>query len=63
MTDKTLECVALTGFHVDPRGEWFELRELRFKRRKIRGIALDEQEIEFGGVQQLLAVGVAQQSL
>ena len=60
---QTLECVTLAGFHVDPRGEWFELRELRFKRRKIRGIALDEQEIEFGGLQQLLAVRVAQQSL
>jgi hypothetical protein len=39
------------------------VRELRFKRRQVRGIALDEQEIEFGGVQQLLAVGVTEQSL
>ena len=38
---QTLECVALAGFHVDPRREWFELRELRFKRRKIRRIALE----------------------
>jgi hypothetical protein len=57
---QTLECVTLAGFHIDPPGEWFELREFRFKRRKIRGNALDEQDIEFGGVQQLLAVGVAQ---
>jgi hypothetical protein len=60
---QTLECVTLAGLLVDPSWERFDPRELRFKRLKIRGISLDEQEIEFGGVQQLLAVGVAQQSL
>jgi hypothetical protein len=60
---QTLECVTLAGLHIDTSWERFELRELRFKRRKIGGISLDEQEVEFGGVQQLLAVGVAQQSL
>jgi hypothetical protein len=60
---QTLECITLAGLHVHPSREWFELSELRFERRKIRGISLDEQEIELGGVQQLLAVGGAQQSL
>jgi hypothetical protein len=60
---QTLECVILAGLHVEPGREWFELSELRFERRKIRGISLDEQEIELGRVQQLLAVGVGQQSL
>jgi hypothetical protein len=63
MADRRSNASPLAGLHVHPSREWFELSELRFERRKIRGISLDEQEIELGGVQQLLAVGGAQQSL
>jgi hypothetical protein len=47
---QALECVTFADLYVDPSREWFELSELRFERRKVRGISLDNQEVEVGGV-------------